>query len=146
MQRTGAWVLALCCAACGTDQTPAPRDPFVLVVGGQEADLRASLARARAALVPPSATPPVEPLRDSVEPTREAPPVPVPDPVPPEPRPAPPPAERTVVLEQGMTLYSIAREHLPGRPEDGVRRILERNGWTEAQVRRLPRGTKVKLP
>lgn len=128
-----------------------PRDPFVLVVGGQEADLRASLARARAALMPASATPAVEPLRDSVEPTREAPPVPAPDPAPPEPappepRPAPPPAERTVVLEQGMTLYSIAREHLPGRPEDGVRRILERNGWTEAQVRRLPRGTKVKLP
>lgn len=123
-----------------------PRDPFVLVVGGQEANLRESLARARAALVPASVTPPVEPQRESVEPTRIAPPMPAPEPAPPDPRPAPPPTERTVVLEPGMTLYSIAREHLPGRPEDGVRRILERNGWTEAQVRRLPRGTKVKLP
>jgi nucleoid-associated protein YgaU len=50
----------------------------------------------------------------------------------------------TVVLAEGQTLIHLARKHLG----DGnrFRDILELNGWTEVESRRLKPGTKVKIP
>jgi hypothetical protein len=128
--RLGVVAVLLAFPACGPEPAAAPRDPLILVVGGDGHRLRDALARSapppRVAEQPPRAEPA----------PREQPP----------PREEPPPAERSLRLEAGMTLYSIARAHLPGRPQDGVARLLAKNGWTEAQASRLPIGTLVRLP
>ncbi len=61
-----------------------------------------------------------------------------------EPPPAPIGPRREVSLDAGQTLFELARVHLG----DGNRfhELLELNGWSEAQARRLPVGTVVQLP
>ena len=51
---------------------------------------------------------------------------------------------RWVVLGKGDTVYDLAIEHLGAGGR--WREILELNGWTERQAKRLDVGTSVKLP
>lgn len=60
-------------------------------------------------------------------------------------RPRPPVEQpRTVRLDGDTTLYSIAVRHLGSGAR--WREIARLNGWSEADVRRLAKGTVVKLP
>lgn len=127
MRMCGLAVVAFVLVGCAREAPSSPRDPLELIVGGEGDNLREALALAAQPRQSQRVQSPVNP-----------------EPQPNAPVPTPPP--RTVALESGMTLYGIARAHLPGRPEDGVRRILEVNGWSEAQARRLPAGTTVRLP
>jgi nucleoid-associated protein YgaU len=147
-------------AACGDGREPMPAGDgaLVLELGGNQPSLRKALERAGLAVPPPvdlspavavpapatgdadapKPTPPVR--RGSAE--AQKPPTPTPTPTP-----APTPAEQaftTVVLAEGQTLIHLARKHLG----DGnrFRDILELNGWTEVESRRLKPGTKVKIP
>ncbi|MEM7203869.1 MAG: hypothetical protein AAF628_26635 [Planctomycetota bacterium] len=58
--------------------------------------------------------------------------------------PGPPSVERWAELGEGQTLYHVARDELG----DASRwhELLELNGWTEEQARRLQPGTRVRLP
>jgi len=147
-------------AACGGDGEPMPAGDgaLVLELGGNQPSLRKALERAGLAVPPPvdlspavtapapatgdaDAPKPTPPLRRGSE---EAPKSSTPTPAP---TPAPAPAEQaftTVVLAEGQTLIHLARKHLG----DGnrFRDILELNGWTEVESRRLKPGTKVKIP
>jgi hypothetical protein len=49
-----------------------------------------------------------------------------------------------VALERGETLMQLAKRHLGSSSRFGE--ILARNGWTEAEARRLPAGQLVKIP
>ena len=72
------------------------------------------------------------------------PPAPGPDPVPePERLPEPKP-QRFVFLEPGGTISQIAEEQLGETKR--MNEVLELNGWTEEDARRLHPGTKVLLP
>ncbi len=69
---------------------------------------------------------------------------PGPDPVP-EPLPPPKPlSQRFVFLEPGGTISQIAEEQLGTIQR--MNEVLELNGWTEEDARRLHPGTKVLLP
>jgi len=142
----GAWLPSCSESAAAT----VPGDgTLILEVGGQQDSLREALAAAGITIAP------AQRVRD-VEVRQE--PVPEPDggvPVPPtaeEPmvRPdvvQPPVVEpqwKTVALKRGQTLIHLAKEHLGNG--NRFRELLECNGWTEAQARRLPEGTKVRVP
>jgi len=147
-------------SACGKSASlPAGGDgTMVLELGGNQASLRGALAKAGIQPAPPiplldEPAPPLAPQPDDAAGRK---PTPAPDqqPVPqPAPQPAPDdapskpsdePAYTTVTLGQGQTLIHLARKHLG----DGnrFREILELNGWSEAESRRLKPGTKVKIP
>jgi len=70
---------------------------------------------------------------------------PEPDPRPaPDPEPAPAPPQRFVFLEANGTLSEVSLKHLG--TSHRWKEILELNGWTEAQSRKLQAGTKILLP
>jgi len=77
-----------------------------------------------------------------------APKPPAPDPGPeprPDPRPSPTrPPQRFVFLEPGGTISEVAQKQLGTMKR--TNEILELNGWTEEDARRLHPGTKILLP
>lgn len=141
-------------SACGKSASlPAGGDgTMVLELGGNQASLRGALAKAGIQPAPPIALidePAPAPRPDDAAdrkptpaPDQQPAPQPVPDDAPP--KPSDEPAYTTVTLGQGQTLIHLARKHLG----DGnrFREILELNGWSEAESRRLKPGTKVKIP
>lgn len=153
-------------SACGKSASlPAGGDgTMVLELGGNQASLRGALAKAGIQPAPaialidePAPTP--APSQDDAAGRKPAPapdrqPAPAPDRQPDNapdhapddapPKPSDEPAYTTVTLGQGQTLIHLARKHLG----DGnrFREILELNGWSEAESRRLKPGTKVKVP
>lgn len=138
-------------AACGEAEpaVAARDDVLVLELGGGHARLSEALDGARARLhavadVDPGEVAMAAPASQSVEVVSmpaQAPPV-----AESAPRASPVPAvqPRRVRLEQGQTLYRLAVVHLG----DGSRwrELLTLNGWTEADLARLPAGTSVRLP
>lgn len=139
-------------AACARHEATAnPVDGvLVLEVGGEQSSLRQALVAVGVDVAPAHLR---EVRRESVEPE----PVPAPTDAPapratPQPRHAaddgPNPAETAdhvvVELGKGETLMQLAKKHLGS----GTRyhEILEKNGWTEADARRLRAGQLVKVP
>jgi len=131
-----------------------PDGVLVMELGGAQTELGEDLVRAGIALLPQRALAEIK-LPDDVEPV----PQPAPpadertDPAEPEPQPEPEPdpqdqaassGETVVVLGKGQTLFAVAKKHLGSATR--YKEILKHNGWTEAQAKRLPAGTKVKLP
>lgn len=143
------WVVAavglLLGAGCGSNAPAPSKNALVLELGGDNRSLRAELAAAGVVIVPLAPPQQEEPLRTE-EPgsVTDGPPAPAPTPVP-QPEPAPPVVKDvpTTKLRDGETLVVIARRHLG----DGRRwrDLMEWNGWTEAQLTKLPIGTTVKL-
>lgn len=148
----------LASASCTHESIEAtnPDGVLVLELGGAQTDLGEDLVRAGVPLLPQHALTEIK-LPDDVEPV----PVPAPpaddkadnqDPAPqPDPQPEPGPGdsapqfdESVVVLGKGQTLFAVAKKHLGSATR--YKEILKHNGWTEAQAKRLPAGTKVKLP
>lgn len=143
-------------SACGKSASlPAGGDgTMVLELGGNQASLRGALAKAGIQPAPPIAlidepAPAPAPRPDDADgrkptpaPDQQPAPQLAPDDAPP--KPSDEPAYTTVTLGQGQTLIHLARKHLG----DGnrFREILELNGWSEAESRRLKPGTKVKVP
>jgi len=136
--------------SCGGHAPAGPGDDvLVLEVGGEADSLRAALAAAGLPVGAPrqvsdAAEPAAAPL-PGVAPIAEPGPPPAIGPAePPPPAPRAEPASRTVLLRRGQTLIHLAREHLG----DGnrFREILALNGWTDADARRLPEGTFVRIP
>ena len=163
------WI-ALTEAACTTDDGKPGSSTLVLELGGDHGSLRAALQSAGVVITPRGATPagsggmgrllgrdrlspgggggdPDEPR--PVEPPDQPPDGPQdgprdgPSPTPPGPA-VEPPAYREVELQSGQTISHIASEHLGTMRRAGE--ILELNGWTEVEARRLPIGTVVKIP
>ena len=139
----GAGWLAVVAASCG-DAAAAKGGSdgaLVLEVGGDQSSLREAL---RAAGVLPSPAPAVEtepanpPRGEPPAPRAEADPVPV---APPQPTELP---YFTVELGANQTLIHLARKHLGNG--NRFREILELNGWTENDARRLREGQQVKIP
>lgn len=142
-------------AACTQESIEAsnPDGVLVLELGGAQTELGEDLVRAGVTLQPQRALAEIK-LPDDVEPAPQ--PAPLPDraggPETPSPQPVPQPipdaqapaAESVVVLGKGETLFAVAKKHLGSATR--YKEILKHNGWTEAQAKRLPAGTKVKLP
>jgi nucleoid-associated protein YgaU len=91
--------------------------------------------------VAPPQEPVVSPVVDTDEPAppsddvNEAPPTPSPE----------PPADHIVVkLEKNQTLIHLAKKHLGNG--NRFRELLEYNGWTDSDARRLREGQLVKIP
>lgn len=128
--------------ACGSREPEArPNDGvLVLELGGDSSSLRGAL-RAAGVLVEASAPKPVMPsddVRQSEGDERD-----VPDPR--APAPEPPASDHMVVaLGRGETLMHLAKQHLGSGLR--YREILEANGWTEADAKRLREGQAVKIP
>lgn len=143
----------LTAVSCGSSEAAGkPIDGTLrLEVGGMQGSLREALSAAGVVMAPAKHVRAVEPEPD---PSGEPSPMPTPatahEPTPPVPAPAvSPPAEpaerfRIVVLGRGQTLIHLAKIHLGNG--NRFREILAANGWTEAQARRLPEGTKVRVP
>ena len=53
-------------------------------------------------------------------------------------------ATKLVTLKRGQTLIHLAKEHLGSG--NRFRELLELNGWSDAEARRLAEGTKVRVP
>lgn len=144
----------LASASCTHESIEAanPDGVLVLELGGAQTELGEDLVRAGVALLPQRALAEIK-LPDDVEPVappapprddKSDPSEPAPQDVPQqEPEPAPL-AETEVVLGKGQTLFAVAKKHLGSATR--YKEILKHNGWTEAQAKRLPAGTKVKLP
>ena len=151
-------------SSCSKNAAAAVRSDgtLILQVGGGESSIRAALAAAGVTIGPPQRlrSPEVEPDPVPVpvpapshgDPSHENPaprpndgPVEPPkvDPVPPKPH-VPQPTWKTVKLRRGQTLIHLAKEHLGNG--NRFRDILQLNGWTEAQARRLSEGQEVKVP
>lgn len=129
-----------------------PDGVLVMELGGAQTDLGEDLVRAGIALLPQRALSEIK-LPDDVEPVpqpapsvndRTDPAEPAPPPVPDPQQQVAPSVETVVVLGKGQTLFAIAKKHLGSATR--YKEILVHNGWTEAQAKRLPAGTKVKLP
>ena len=143
--------LALACVACG-DPASAQRSDgaLVLEVGGEQPSLREALitvgALPREPVQPPpnehpprtsrgeTETPPQRPTDPAIEAPVDGPPNPA----------AGDDSYFLVELEEEQTLIHVAKKHLG----DGnrFRELLELNGWSEADARRLQVGQKVKVP
>lgn len=129
-------------------------DVLVLEVGGQEASLREVLQALGRDVGPGHRLRPVEeqPEPRPVDPSRQKLPVqeeerrdPQPEPPPPQPEPEPEPESEwvTVELPKGETLIHVARRHLGNGTRWGE--IVEWNGFTAAQLKRLRIGHPIKL-
>lgn len=133
MRRTcaAAVLLGALFASCGGSSAGSRTTDGVLLleVGGSHESLRAALLAAGAA---PAAT------AADASAAAEGPPTSAP----PETAPA---ADHVVVaLGRGETLAQLAKRHLGNAAR--YREILARNGWSEAEARRLPEGQLVKVP
>ncbi len=125
-------------ASCGGSPAGSGTTDGVLVleVGGSHGSLRAALLAAGvtpAAAVAgegPSAADAAAPATGPV--------------TPPPPEDAPAADHVVVALGRGETLAQLAKRHLGSAAR--YREILARNGWTEAEARRLPEGQLVKVP
>jgi nucleoid-associated protein YgaU len=53
-------------------------------------------------------------------------------------------ATKVVTLKRGQTLIHLAKEHLGSG--NRFRELLELNGWSDEDARRLAEGTKVRVP
>lgn len=152
----GAAVMAL--TSCGEPAAAAapPRDVLVLEVGGAQPSLREALialgrevgAPQHVAPLPVEAAPPShrEPLDQPVDPGPRRDPKPEPGPtVDPQREPPPEQSSEWVIVRLGENegLIHVARRHLG----DGRRfgEIMEWNGWTERQTRRLPIGQEIRI-
>jgi nucleoid-associated protein YgaU len=147
----GAFVLWLAACSDGRAESRVGEGKLVLELGGSHASLRQSLARAGIELpaaqrvtVPgqpdqPPATPDA-PASDGA--AAPSPPKPADD----GPAPAPSPQEPFVYVTLGerQTLIHIARKYLGDA--NRFREIVELNGWSEADTRRLKTGQRVKIP
>ena len=136
MQQLVVGVLMMALISCAeAERPPMGEDTLVLELGGPYQRLADALR-----VVAPRPEP--EP---SPEPEPQPEPAPQPDPEPDgidhDPRPG---AVRWVELEAGQTVSDLSREHLGASGR--WREVLELNGWTERQARRLRIGTRVKLP
>jgi len=122
--RTGSLLVLL--MACGDPVPPAPgEDVLVLELGAPNASLEQSLrAVAAKRALREDAPPPVSRLS--------------------EPPPESEPESRTVWLVEGQTISELAQTHLGSSRR--WHEILELNGWTEDDARRLGVGTPVRLP
>lgn len=160
------WVWAVMIAAvgsfCSCNQKVAvaatPGDVLVLEVGGEQPSLRAALvalgrevgpayALAPRPVVDPNShvasdVPPDSPLGPTIP---QSPPPEVPGPGNPQPEDQPEPESEwvTVPLPEGETLIHVARRYLG----DGRRfgELLEWNGWSDGDARRLKRDQPVKI-
>jgi len=142
--------LATWALACGTLGGCAPSEAgaspvdgvLVLEVGGEQSSLRQALVAAGVDVAPAvrrEATP--------IDAGASAPPAESPaESPPPGPQPEPGVAADHVVVElgRGETLMQLAKKHLGS--SNRYHEILERNGWTEADARRLRPGQLVKVP
>ncbi len=157
-------VLWAATAACGTETKAAAREnELVLEVGGDSGSLRQALAARGIVIGPPQFVRSPDGVPDGVgtpepspsapapqpavpEPAVPQPTVPAPQPAVPQPAEVPPPgpAYRVVELGRHQTLIQLAKQHLG----DGnrFREILQLNGWTDSDARRLPTGQKVRIP
>jgi len=149
-------LVALGSSSCGGATESRTGDgTLVLELGGNHSSLRRALMRAGVVIAPRpmgvAAESGVAPMgrilgieRPSVGPAAppDDPPV---DPAPePDPEPAAAPSYREVELQRGETISHLASRHLGTVRRYGE--ILELNGWTEPQSRRLRAGTMVKIP
>jgi hypothetical protein len=145
--------LLLALAACGRSAPSGPPGPDVMVLdlGGNHAPLGPSLR----AVDPTLRSAPTAPATSSAPASGSgsgsgSAPAPEPEPTPaapegePKAEPAPAPAERWVELGAGQTISELARAHLGSAKR--WREVLQVNGWTEEQARKLRPGTRVKLP
>lgn len=152
------WVLPWCVLVVGVwlpscSESAAATVPgdgtLILEVGGEQTSLREALVAAGVTMAPAQRVRDLEvrqesaPAPDAADPAQQPPEEPVagPEVVPP---PAAEPQFKTVLLKRGQTLIHLAKEHLG----DGnrFRDLLECNGWTETDARRLAEGTKVRVP
>lgn len=121
------WALASC---GGSEALPPPDNVLELELGGQNRPLgpalRAVDASYRAAPDPGEGQAPEPVVPATFEPPRVV------------------ETTRTVALTRGQTVYDLAREELGSAVR--WKEILELNGWTEEQAKRLRVGAEVKLP
>ena len=130
---------------------------LVLEVGGGQSSLRQALAGVGITIGPahllwdrdPAPAGPMD--GGNQPPSPEAEPEPQPEavapPAPVEPPPSPSaagPATKVVTLKRGQTLIHLAKEHLGSG--NRFRELLELNGWSDEEARRLAEGTKVRVP
>lgn len=144
-------------SSCSKNAAAAVRSDgtLILQVGGGESSIRTALAAVGVTIGPPQRlrSPEAEPdLVPTPAPSHQD-PAPGPKervveppkvaPVPQTPE-VPQPTWKTVKLRRGQTLIHLAKEHLGNG--NRFRDILQLNGWTEAQARRLSEGQEVKVP
>lgn len=149
----GGGALVLWLAACSDSQAASHvgEGRLVLELGGSHASLREALTKAGIAVAGAQrVTAPASPDAPAEAPAAEpagsggaAPPKPVGEPVP-----APTPTAEEpfvyVTLGERQTLIHIARKYLGDA--NRFREIVELNGWSEADTRRLKAGQRVKIP
>lgn len=146
MRRSSALLLlalATGSAACGSPARAgeASDGTLTLELGGDAGSLREALLAVGIEPAPPQrlrSEPPAEPA-----PVAESPPEPVAPADTPPPEPTPEPEFRTVTLREKQTLIHLAKEVLGNG--NRYRDLLEWNHWTEADARRLPAGTQVRV-
>lgn len=143
--------LASSCSESAAATVPS-EGTLVLDLGGQQESLRAGLAAAGIALGPPQRLRELPPDPPEPRPAADgaagpdAAPAPAPQPeqqAPPVPE-AEAPQWKIVKLKRGQTLIHVAKEHLGNG--NRFRDLLQLNGWTEADARRLPEGASVRVP
>ncbi|MCA8953466.1 MAG: hypothetical protein KDE27_28395 [Planctomycetes bacterium] len=160
--RVGCWLGLGLLGACSSASGPSGENTLVLELGGEHGSLRRALLAAGVVVAPRTAAVATPPRSIASMLGSEA------IAVPPEPAAvagaagseagpdssATPPATeqppttavpgREVELQPGQTISHLASRHLGTVRR--YREILELNGWSEAESRRLAPGTKVKLP
>lgn len=127
---------------------------LVLEVGGGQSSLRQALAAVGITIGPahllwdrePAPVGPGDLGNQSPPPGVEPEPQPevVVPPAPEEPPAAAGTATKVVTLKRGQTLIHLAKEHLGSG--NRFRELLELNGWSDEDARRLAEGTKVRVP
>ena len=138
-------VAALGAFACarGGETVPPSADLLLLEVGGAHSSLREALVASGVEVAAPKWL--RERANASPEPTEQAPAGGSDESGGgPEQASAPVADHIVVALGRGQTLIHLAKKHLGNG--NRFREILARNGWTEAEARRLPEGQLVKIP
>lgn len=139
-------------AACAPRPVPALAGDgeLVLELGGASPSLAASLQRLGVELLPAQQVPP-GPVADAAPPERgpsasDGSPDPDPQALPEQPVAPPPsaPAWFEVALGPRQTLMDLAQEHLGSARR--FKEIMDLNGWSDRDARRLRVGTMVKIP